>query len=80
MREQTVFWQSDEKPAVNTWYNAKDGYRDFLKIRKDFHDEEAHITYYQVVSYYDGETRATGLTLAQAREYMRENSYKGVII
>ena len=49
---------------------------DFLKIVKDYHSEERNITYYKIVEYRQGDNLYAGRTLAQAREIIRDLTYR----
>lgn len=70
-----ILWTHGEKPCLNHWYRMiKDD--DFLKIVKDYHNEEENITYYKIVEYRQGDNLYTGKTLARARTIMRELTYR----
>ena len=74
-----IAWTDREKPNLNQWYRCVDGDMDFLRITKDFHSPEEKRTFYKITSYYDGAIQYRGLTLAQARQIMRETTFrKGV--
>lgn len=71
-----VAWSRNEKPCVNHWYRVLTGDRDYWKIKKDFHDVKHNITYYKIVTYYNGDNIYCGHSLARIREIMREQTWK----
>ena len=79
MLEKFIQWKTIEKPCLNHWYRLKSDDLDYWKIVKDFHSPESNITYYKIVEYYNSDVFYVGSTLAQARELMRDNTYKMVV-
>ena len=71
-------WSNREKPSVNHWYQLRENL-DYWKIQKDFYCKETNTTYYRILEYYNGDLLYCGKTLAQARELIRENTYRMVI-
>ena len=75
-----IEWTEKEKPNVNQWYRCKDDKKvDFWKIRKEFHSEETRKTYYRIVSYYYGMDIYEDLTLAKAREIMKDWTFRKAV-
>lgn len=74
-----VTWSRTQKPCVNHWYQCIDGSGDYWKIVKDYHDPEANITYYKIISYEYGDCLYSGSTLADIREIMRASTWHEVI-
>ena len=71
-------WQRNEKPCVNHWYQIRLG-MDLWKIVKDFYSPETKETYYKIVAYYNCDIIYSGRTLMQARQIIRNNTYRMVI-
>lgn len=75
-----IAWTASEKPNINEWYKVKfSEYNDFYKIQKDFYSPEAHRTFYRIISFYDGQLVERGMTLSEAREFIRNLTYRRVI-
>lgn len=70
-----ILWTREEKPCLNHWYRMirKD---DFLKIVKDYYNEKTRTAYYKIVEYRQGDILRAGLKLVEAREIMREVTYR----
>ena len=73
-------WTHKEKPSVNHWYMTMDEPADYWKIMKDFYSKDRNITYYKIVTYYNGDNLYCCSTLAQARELIRDNTYRKVVM
>ena len=71
-------WSNREKPSLNHWYQLREC-MDYWKIQKDFYCNETNITYYRILEYYNSDLIYCGKTLAQARQLIRENTYRMVI-
>ena len=71
-------WTDRERPSVNHWYQLRECL-DYWKIQKDFYCKATNITYYRILEYYNGDFIYCGKTLAQARQLIRENTYRMVI-
>lgn len=69
-------WTEKEKPNVNQWYKMRENEHDFLRIRKDFRAEERKQTYYKIEEFVYGELITYGLTLAQARDFIRQYTWR----
>lgn len=72
-----VRWGKDEKPLINNWYRVigtKD--KDYWKIMKDYHNPLRGVTYWKIVSFYEGEPVVVGKALAYCRMLMKEGTYK----
>lgn len=69
-------WTEKEKPNANQWYKMKENDQDFLRIRKDFRAEERKQTYYKVEEFVYGEIVEYGLTLAQARDFLKQFTWR----
>lgn len=75
-----VAWNPSEKPNLNQWYKVRySEHNDFYRIKKDFHSPEMRRTYYKIVSFYDGQTVEQGMTLSEARDFIRDTTYRQVI-
>lgn len=72
-----VYWLA-EKPNVNQWYRCISSCEDFIKITKDYYSVKEVRCFYKIVQYYNGYVIEHGLTLKQAREYIRENTFRMV--
>ena len=73
-------WKPSEKPNLNQWYKVRfSEVNDFYKIQKDYHSPEAKRTFYRIISFYDGGIVELGLTLTEAREFIRNLTYRAVI-
>ena len=79
MPEKLILWRQTDKPCVNNWYRTNERDLDYWKIVKDFHSPETNLTYYKIVEYHNGDVMYSGSTLAQARQIVRENTYKMVV-
>lgn len=71
-----VAWEAKDKPNLNQWYRLKTPEVDYLRIRKDFHDKEHKQTLYKVEEFYMSEIVTHGLTLVQARDYIKQFTWK----
>ena len=71
-------WTNSEKPSLNHWYQLREC-MDYWKIQKDFYCKETNLTYYRITEYYNSDIVYSGKTLAQARQLIRENTYRMVI-
>lgn len=69
-------WKEAERPGLNQWYRLKTPEVDFLRIRKDFRDNEHKQTLYKVEEFYMSEIVAHGLTLTKARDYIKQFTWK----
>ena len=69
-------WDAKDKPNLNQWYRLKTPEVDFLRIRKDFHDKENTRTLYKVEEFYMSDVVAYGLTLIEARDYVKQFTWK----
>lgn len=75
-----IAWTPSEKPNINEWYRVKfSETNDFYKIQKDFYSSEAHRTFYRIISFYDGGIVEQGLTLNEAREFIRNLTYRRML-
>lgn len=79
MLEKYIPWKQTDKPCLNHWYQTNERDLDYWKIVKDFHSPDTNLTYYKIVEYYNGDVMYCGSTLAQARQIVRENTYKMVV-
>lgn len=70
-------WSNREKPSLNHWYQLLRT-QDYWKIQKDFHCKETNQTYYRIAEYYYCEIVYSGITLAKARDLIRDNTYRMV--
>ena len=71
-------WSNHEKPCLNHWYQLREC-QDYWKIQVDFYCKETNITYYRILEYYNADLIYCGKSLAQARQLIRENTYRMVI-
>ena len=72
-------WTDEDKPGVNYWYRTKEEIQDYWKILRDGYDSKWHCTLYRIVSYYDSECVIGGIALWQARQMMKDHTYRQVI-
>ena len=79
MLEKCIPWKQTDKPCLNHWYRTNERDLDYWKVVKDFHSPETNLTYYKIVEYHNGDVMYCGSTLAQARQLIRENTYKMVV-
>ena len=79
MYQMEMEWTRKDKPCLNHWYRLRTGDLDFIKILKDYHSPETGDTYYKIVTYYDGDIIAVGLSLVQARQYIKDHTRKLVL-
>lgn len=79
MLEKCIPWKQTDKPCLNHWYRMIESADDYWKVVKDFHSPETNLTYYKIVEYHNGDVLYCGSTLAQARQLIRENTYKMVV-
>lgn len=69
-------WTEKDKPNVGQWYRMRESEHDFLRIRKDYRNQELKKTFWRVDEFTQGEVIAHGLTLAQARDYIKQFTWK----
>ena len=69
-------WTEKDKPNVAQWYRMREAEQDFLRIRKDYRNQELKQTFFRVDEFTQAETVAHGLTLAQARDYIKQFTWK----
>lgn len=69
-------WTEKEKPNINQWYRMREQDQDFLRIRKDFRAAERKQTYYKVEEFVYGTVVTYGLTLAQARDFIKQFTWR----
>ena len=79
MPEKCIPWKQTDKPCLNHWYRTNEREVDYWKIVKDFHSPDTNLTYYKIQEFYNGDVLFCGSTLAQARQLIRENTYKMVV-
>lgn len=73
-------WKANEKPNVNQWYRIKSETDvDFYKITKDFRSEELQTTFYKIVEYVNSDIIFCGKTLAQAREILKDFTWRKAV-
>lgn len=69
-------WKEKDKPNVGQWYRMREGDQDFLRIRKDYRNQELKQTFWRVDEFTHADTVAHGLTLDQARDYVKQFTWK----
>lgn len=69
-------WTEKDKPNVGQWYRMREVEQDFLRIRKDYRNQELKQTFFRVDEFTQGEMIAHGLTLSQARDYVKQFTWK----
>ena len=69
-------WKEKDKPNVGQWYRMHEDEQDFLRIRKDYRNQELKQTFWRVDEFTQAETVSHGLTLAQARDYIKQFTWK----
>lgn len=70
------YWTDKEKPNLNQWYRVRFADERFWCIRKDYYDSDREITLYKIVEYYSGDILHCGCALWQARQIIRDNTYR----
>lgn len=69
-------WTEKDKPNVGQWYRMRGAEQDFLRIRKDYRNQELKQTFWRLDEFTQGDTVARGLTLNQARDYIKQFTWK----
>ena len=69
-------WKAKDKPNLNQWYRMREADQDFLRIRKDFRSPELKQTFYKVEEFVHSDVISHGLTLAQARDMIKQFTWK----
>lgn len=69
-------WNEKNKPNVGHWYRMRFAEQDFLRIRKDYRNQELKQTFWRVDEFTQADTVAHGLTLEQARDYIKQFTWK----
>ena len=69
-------WTERDKPNLCQWYRMREADQDFLRIRKDYRNPELKRTFYKVEEFVHSDVISHGLTLAQAREMIKQYTWK----
>lgn len=69
-------WTEKDKPNVGQWYRMREADQDFLRIRKDYRNQELKQTFWRVDEFTQSEVISHGLTLNQARDYIKQFTWK----
>lgn len=69
-------WTEKDKPNLNQWYRMRESEHDFLRIRKDFRSPELKQTFYKLDEYVHSDVISQGLTLVQARDMIKQYTWK----
>ena len=74
-----IEWTDKETPCINEWYRTREWIVDYWKIMKDRYDMEKHCCLYKIVSYYDADVIENGLAIWQAKQMLKDNTYRSEI-
>lgn len=69
-------WKENDKPNLNQWYRMREPVQDFLRIRKEYRNQELKQTFYRVEEFVLSYDISHGLTLHQAREIIKQFTWK----